>query len=272
MAVAFVFAAAAFQAGVFLFLWFSPSLLLCRLLRIRSYSRNGFLFQTSRIMMPPRRGAASRMPFPHKNIRLHSAKYVGQSTYFVTLCCARRHPAFANPKKAAELVVKLREQSIAQRFEVHAYCVMPDHFHGLFAGLDLASDLLVFVKNLKQITTHGYQNSSHGTLWQKKFYDHILRERDNAAGVAGYIWMNPVRKGLCNDPRTIPGRVRSRPNGLKQFHLRNLGRPIGNQRRPPKKVAATKPIANAEAKSPAGQTRRANYLPLSLRNSIVSGS
>jgi hypothetical protein len=41
-------------------------------------------------------------------------------------------------------------------------------------------------------------------LWQKKFYDRILRERDSFDGVAGYIWMNPVRKGLCSDPREYP--------------------------------------------------------------------
>jgi hypothetical protein len=42
------------------------------------------------------------------------------------------------------------------------------------------------------------------TLWQKNFYDHILRPQDSFAGVAGYIWMNPVRKGLCSDPLEYP--------------------------------------------------------------------
>ncbi len=81
---------------------------------------------------------------------------------------------------------------------------MPDHFHGLFTGIGPASDLLAFVKNIKQTTSRVYHLRTGETLWQKKFYDHILKTRDNPAGVAAYIWMNPVRKGLCADPRDYP--------------------------------------------------------------------
>ena len=144
------------------------------------------------------------MPFPHKNIRLHRLSYVGQSSYFVTLCCAYRRPVFANSKNAARLVEILRKQSTAHRFAVLAYCVMPDHLHALVSGLDPTSSLLRFIKNLKQTTSREYQRQFRQTLWQKKFHDHILRPQDNAAGVAGYIWMNPVRKGLCKDPWQYP--------------------------------------------------------------------
>jgi len=144
------------------------------------------------------------MPFPHKNIRLRPFKYVGQMSCFITLCCAGRRPAFADARNALWLIHNLREQSIAFRFAVHAYCVMPDHFHGLFSGLEATSDLLAFVKNMKGTTSNEYRHKTKQELWQKKFYDHILRERDNAANAAGYIWMNPVRKGLCADPREYP--------------------------------------------------------------------
>jgi hypothetical protein len=46
--------------------------------------------------------------------------------------------------------------------------------------------------------------ATKAVLWQKKFYDHILRETDNFYAVAGYIWMNPVRAGLCNAPQEYP--------------------------------------------------------------------
>jgi putative transposase len=144
------------------------------------------------------------MPFPHKNIRLNRLRYLGQSSYFVTLCCAHRRPVFANSKNAARLVEILRKHSIMHRFAVCAYCVMPDHFHALISGLDPTSSLLAFIKNLKQTTSREYQKQFREALWQKKFYDHILRPRDNPAGVAAYIWMNPVREGLCKDPREYP--------------------------------------------------------------------
>lgn len=111
---------------------------------------------------------------------------------------------FANSTHAAWLVEILRKQSIAHRFAVHAFCVMPDHFHALVSGLDPTSSLLPFIKNLKLTTSREYRKKFGEELWQKKFHDHILRPQDNAAGVAGYIWMNPVRKGLCGDAREYP--------------------------------------------------------------------
>ncbi|HXU20712.1 MAG TPA: transposase [Verrucomicrobiae bacterium] len=144
------------------------------------------------------------MSFPHKNIRLHRFSYSGQSSYFVTLCCAGKRPVFANTKNAVWLVEILRKHSNAHRFAIYAYCVMPDHFHVLVFGLDPTSSLLAFVKNLKLTTSRGYMKDFGRVLWQKKFYDHILRPRDNPAAVAAYIWMNPVRKELCKDPRQYP--------------------------------------------------------------------
>lgn len=81
---------------------------------------------------------------------------------------------------------------------------MPDHLHALVMGLDETSDLLVFLKLLKQKSGYEFRQEFHFDLWQKKFYDHILRREDSVPRVAGYIWMNPVRKGLCSDPRDYP--------------------------------------------------------------------
>ena len=36
---------------------------------------------------------------------------------------------------------------------------------------------------------------------RKKYYDHILRESDRWEAVAWYVWMNPVRPGLCARPQ-----------------------------------------------------------------------
>ncbi len=89
-------------------------------------------------------------------------------------------------------------------FGVHAFCVMPDHFHGLVEGIEPESDLLLFVRNFKQTSSREFSKESGGPLWQKKFYDHILRSKDSPDAVSWYIWMNPVRKGLCSLPIEYP--------------------------------------------------------------------
>jgi putative transposase len=142
--------------------------------------------------------------FPHKNIRRPAAHYVGRREYFVTFCCCGRRAVFAEPEKALWLIDELRRHSVRHRFAVYAYCVMPEHFHALVRGLGPGSDLLVFLKGFKQETAHEFRRKFHGVLWQKKFYDHILRRDDSAERVAAYIWANPVRKGICGDALEYP--------------------------------------------------------------------
>jgi putative transposase len=144
------------------------------------------------------------MAFPHKNIRRPAAHYLGQRSYFIALCCASRHPAFANPDRALELIAEFCHQSLAYHFSVLAYCVMKEHFHALVRGLHPTSDLLAFVKNLKETTTRRYYSRSHRLLWQKKIHDHILHENESIEPIANYIFMNPVRKGLCAVPCEYP--------------------------------------------------------------------
>ena len=163
--------------------------------------------------------------FPHKNIRLHRSRYVGRISCFVTICCEERRRLFENGARANRIIEILRSKSSACRFAVHAYCVMPDHVHILALGLEEGSDLLEFAKAFKQEsqsefppqapkrkaptekraqTTRATVAATKPALWQKKFYDHILRPGEPCDAVAGYIWMNPVRAGLCTDPRDYP--------------------------------------------------------------------
>lgn len=144
------------------------------------------------------------MVFVHKNIRLHPAKYRGVQWHFVTLRCAARRRVFADAERASWMVDQLRKHATSHTFAVHAYSVMPDHLHALAMGLDATSDLLAFLKSLKQKTAYEFRRTSHSDLWQKKFYDHILRQKDSVARVAAYIWMNPVRQRLCKNSQEYP--------------------------------------------------------------------
>jgi putative transposase len=140
------------------------------------------------------------MHFHHKNIRLHATRYRGHGWYFITICCEGRKRIFAEPAKAEKIVEQIKITSEKYKFDVHAYCVMPDHFHALVEGLAAESDLLLLVRRFKQISTDAFTGGNGILLWQKKFYDHILRAYDKPSAVSWYIWMNPVRKGLCTEP------------------------------------------------------------------------
>lgn len=65
-------------------------------------------------------------------------------------------------------------------------------------------DVSVFLKELKQRFSIWY-NKTHerfGTLWAERFKSILVQGEDHAmAAVAAYIDLNPVRAGLCKDPK-----------------------------------------------------------------------
>lgn len=144
------------------------------------------------------------MIFHHKNIRLSRDNYLGTGWFFVTICCANRQKLFAKSRTCEWLLNTLRRHSAKHGFAIHAYCIMPDHVHLLLEGLQPDSDLLRMMRAFKKTTSATFVKKKAQPLWQKKFYDHILRNEDSPDAVAWYIWANPVRAGLAKRPQDYP--------------------------------------------------------------------
>jgi REP-associated tyrosine transposase len=135
---------------------------------------------------------------------LDSTEYIGEKWFFVTMCCEHREPVFLTSDKAGWIADSLRPEAVRHQFIVDAFCVMPDHLHFLGLGMVPTCNLLIFAKSFKQKTAYLYQKEHGLRLWQKNFYDHVLRTGETSNKVASYIWMNPVRKGLCKNFEEYP--------------------------------------------------------------------
>jgi putative transposase len=140
----------------------------------------------------------------YKNIRLDASSYTGKRTYFATQCCHERRKYFTDPAKCEWLLSRLRVISTAHSFAIPAYCIMPNHVHLLVDGLLPASDFLYFMKTLKIKTSREFAVENSARLWQKKYFDHILRPKESMDAVAWYIWLNPVRAALARAPGLYP--------------------------------------------------------------------
>ena len=60
------------------------------------------------------------------------------------------------------------------------------------------------MKSLKIKTSREFAMNNDTPLWQKKYFDHILRPKESMDAVAWYIWLNPVRAGLERAPGLYP--------------------------------------------------------------------
>jgi REP element-mobilizing transposase RayT len=98
----------------------------------------------------------------------------------------------------------LKEEAEKKRFFIQAYCFMPDHLHLLVSGQHSSSDCLAFINTFKQRSGFAFKQNVGKRLWQHKPYDHILRPEEPWESIAYYIWMNPVRKGLCAQAEDWP--------------------------------------------------------------------
>jgi REP element-mobilizing transposase RayT len=67
----------------------------------------------------------------------------------------------------------------------------------------MKSDLSFFMKQLKGCFAQQYnrRHKRHGTLWSERFKSVLLEGGPAVAAIAAYIDLNPVRAGLCEDPK-----------------------------------------------------------------------
>jgi putative transposase len=137
--------------------------------------------------------------------RLPDFSYVGQYQYLLTICVHLREPVFTC-HSAARLVIDLFLQFASEeKFEVLAYCAMPEHVHFYVVGLEDSSDCRRLVNRWKQKTGLWWKQQSHAeALWQRGFHDRIIREGEPIDGVIRYVILNPVRAGLVADARDYP--------------------------------------------------------------------
>lgn len=142
--------------------------------------------------------------FRRKNIRLPRHAYIGRAWYFVTACTEGRREELKDHLLVRSNLALLADQASKDGFAVQAFCFMPDHLHLLLSGLREESDCLAFMKGFKQRSAFEFARRARRRLWQRGFYDHIVRSTDRWEAVAGYIWMNPVRRGLCQRAEEWP--------------------------------------------------------------------
>lgn len=133
-----------------------------------------------------------------KKIRLDPSAYRQGEVFFVTISTFQRYPWFGTHPELAGKAVQLLSDLLAERGTgLYAWCIMPNHVHLLVRDEDIVQLVRLF-KGRMTPTAHAL--NSKRPLWQRSFYDHGLRREESLAEVAKYIWENPVRAGIVDDP------------------------------------------------------------------------
>ena len=151
-----------------------------------------------------------------KNIRLRNYNYSQTGMYFVTICCKNKEHLLGTVVGTDALVrppyVELSEEGkivenciqtagqIYSNVNVDSYVVMPNHTHVIFEFYTPDStdgrgrpSLHQVVQGIKSVSTRKCRKYGHITIWQERFYDHIIRGEQDYMQIREYIDNNPAR-------------------------------------------------------------------------------
>jgi putative transposase len=182
-----------------------------------------------------------------RSIRLKGYDYSEAAAYFVTICTHSRECLFGDVVDGEMLlndaghVVHRTWNDLPVKYPsigIDEFVVMPNHVHGIVmivgaplvgahsssaeigngeirAGTRPAPTLGDVVGAFKSITTHQYADgvrqknwpSFNAKLWQRNYYEHIIRSKEEMNRIRGYIIDNPVKWDQDEDnPENTHGR------------------------------------------------------------------
>lgn len=166
----------------------------------------------------------------HKSIRLKEYDYSQAGYYFVTICTHNREHLFGEIADGViELnqygrIVKeelLRSEEIRQNIKIDYFVIMPNHIHFILIieeqylnyndvvgvhcneplqntekfGKSTKNSLPTIIKLLKSTITkqiNEIRNSPSNPVWQRNYYEHIIRNEKELYEIRKYIENNPL--------------------------------------------------------------------------------
>ena len=129
--------------------------------------------------------------------------YVPNAIYFLTAVTHARTSLFADEANVALLRATMRRAKELYPFTMHAYVFLPDHFH-LLIRVPEAANLSRLMQSIQWNWTIRYKKIHQVTasvhLWQRGYWDHVIRDDRDLEQHFDYIHYNPVKHGYVQHP------------------------------------------------------------------------
>lgn len=140
------------------------------------------------------------------------------ATYFFTVVTHRRQAILNKPESRTILRQVIDETRKHHPFTVDAWVLLPDHMHCMWTlpkddadyskrwGMIKAG----FTKQAKHLIQHdeslSYSKQRHreSAIWQRRFWEHQIRDEIDYQRHADYVHYNPVKHGLVNEVKAWP--------------------------------------------------------------------
>lgn len=135
-------------------------------------------------------------------------------TYFLTLVTYQRQPLFADEENVAKLRRAIATIKQEKPFNIIGAVVLPDHLHFIWTLPPNDANYSWRVSRLKVLFTRSlnnyqslpqkisYSRQKHRekNVWQRRFWEHTIRDETDLAHHLDYIHYNPVKHRLVSCP------------------------------------------------------------------------
>ncbi|MBC7884508.1 MAG: hypothetical protein H7X99_03490 [Saprospiraceae bacterium] len=152
-----------------------------------------------------------------RSIRLKGYDYSQEGLYFITICCESREYRFGKIENGDMILNDAGKNAdecwleIPKHFPnaiLHEYIVMPNHVHGIIelSGVEnfqprqnefqklIPRSIGSIVKGFKIGVTKWFRNNLViEKIWQRNYYEHIIRNVESYQRISEYIIHNPAK-------------------------------------------------------------------------------
>ncbi len=133
------------------------------------------------------------------SLRLRDFDYSSEGAYFVTISCNDKKEYFNS--SSIKRIVEINLKNLNKRFniEVDQFCIMPDHVHLILLFKEKQdSSLSQVIQAYKSLVAKEIRAKLgiSEKIWQRGFYDHIIRNEKDYLEKARYILNNQPKKDL----------------------------------------------------------------------------
>ncbi len=132
--------------------------------------------------------------------------WIRKPVYFVTMCVESRRRILDRVPVAHLVTEALFDASRIHGWAIGRFVIMPDHIHFFCTAVTDAKGLSAFIRDWRRWTARRIAEEAgiSPPIWQREFFDHVLRSPRSYEAKWRYVRENPVRAGLVIAPNDWP--------------------------------------------------------------------
>jgi putative transposase len=139
-------------------------------------------------------------------------------TYFFTVVTYARRPILTRPEVRQALREGISKVRQSMPFSIDAWVLLPDHLHTIWTLPENDAKYAARWAVIKSCVTKLCENiidhrgnvdmsrsrRKEGCVWQRRFWDHVIRDESDFHRHLDYLHWNPVKHGYVKSPMDWP--------------------------------------------------------------------